>query len=164
MTNRKPRFEIHVDTRLLYQALTEVPVGGTITYAQLSAVISREVEGRNYNLQSALRMARRDNNILFDNILGVGYRRMTDAEIVADSANDISTIRRRAKRSAEKLFKVSDFDSLTADEKVKHATSASVFSAVAQSLSAKGLNAIEGAVKAVGKEIPVAETLRLFAK
>lgn len=159
----KPNFEIAIDTRLIYQRLVQVKEGQQITYTELSSTVSRSVAGNCPNLQSALRRARRDDDMVFDNIRGVGYRRLTASEIVASSQNDISGLRRRAKRSTEKLFKVKDFSSLTNDEKLKHATSASIFGAITASLTKKGVGAVEKAVKATGHEIPVAETLRLFA-
>lgn len=164
MKSEKPKFELAIDTRLIYQRLIQTPEGETVTYAQLGEAVSREVHGADYHLQSSVRRAARDDDMIFDNVRGVGYRRMTAAEIVAASDNDISRLRRGAKRSTEKLFKVKNFDALSSEQKVKHAVSASVFGAIAASLTKKGILAVESAVKTVGREIPVNETLRLFQK
>jgi hypothetical protein len=164
MKSEKPKFELAIDTRLLYQRLVQVQEGETVSYEQLGESVSRKLSGADYHLQSAIRRARRDDDMIFDNIMGVGYRRMTPSEIVASSDNDVSRLRRHAKRSTEKLFKVKDFSRLTNEEKLKHATSASVFGAIAASLTKKGITAVEGAVKMAGHEIPVAETLKLFAR
>lgn len=164
MKSEKPKFELAIDTRLIYQRLTQVEEGELVSYAQLGETVSRTLAGADYHVQSALRRAARDDNMLFDNVMGVGYRRMTPSEIVAASDNDVSGIRKKAKRATEKLFKVGDFSKLTTEEKLKHATSASVFGAIAASLTKKGIASVEGAVRTHGHEIPVAETLRLFAK
>jgi len=164
MKSTKPKFEISIDTRLIYQRLIQTPEGGTVTYAELGEAVSRKVVGADSHLQSAIRRARRDDDMIFDNVMGVGYRRLTPSEIVASSDNDISGVRRKAKKSTEKLFKVTNFEVLTTEEKLKHATNASVFGAIAASLTKKGLAAVEGAVRSVGHEIPVAETLKMFQR
>ncbi len=159
----KPRFEIHADTRLLYQRLIEVKEGEQITYAELSATISREVTGDCYNLQSAIRMARRDDGIYFSNIPKVGYKRMTPADIVASGPDDIGRVRRVAKRSVEKQLSV-NADSLTADERRAQLGTLGVFGALTQFTSKKALSMVTDAAAKAGKEIPVADTLRLFTK
>jgi hypothetical protein len=160
----KPKFEIAIDTRLLYQRLTQAEVGQTVTYEELSAEVSRPITGDDHNLQSALRRAFRDDGMVFSNIMRVGYTRLTDADIVKTSDADIGKLRRASKRAAERLFSVKEFDALPNELKLKHATSASVFGAIAASLKKKGIAQVEAAVRDVGKELPVAETLRLFSK
>lgn len=163
-TSKRPRFEIGIDTGILYNLLIATPVGGTVTYEQMTAAISRPVHGNTSNLQSAIRRAFAQDGMVFDNISRVGYRRLTDAEIVEASKTDRTSLRRRAKRAGRKLFAVSDYNALPPADKVTHATSASIFGAVASALKVSGIAAVENAVKAAGKEIPVAETLRLFGK
>jgi hypothetical protein len=164
MKSEKPKFELAIDTRLIYQCLTTAKEGDTITYQQLGEAVSRKVVGADYHLQSALRRAKRDDDMIFDNIMGVGYRRMTEAEIVSSSDNDLSRIRRGAKRSTEKLFKVKEYEKLSPELKIKHGVNASIFGALSGALTKSGIAAIENAVRASGREIPVNETLRLFQK
>ena len=163
MTTR-PTFEVHVDTRLLYQRLTAVKVGETVNYKELSDVISRPIAGEDSNLQSALRRAFRDDNIVFSNIPKVGYKRLNDREIVASSSNDLSSLRRKAKRGAMKLSKVESYSDLSDQEKVSHGVSASIFGAIAAFLTPKGIKSVESGVTVKGNELPVAETIKLFSK
>lgn len=159
----KPRFEIHADTRLLYQRLVEVPAGETITYSDLSAVISRKVDGSDYNLQSAIRIARRDDHIYFDNISKVGYRRMTPDDIAESGVNDISRMRRAAKRAIVKQMSVETKD-LSDDARRKHLSTLALFGTLEQFTTKKAVTLVTDAVASAGKEIPIAETLRLFSK
>lgn len=158
----RPNFEISADTRLLYQRLIEAGIGNTVTYADLSAAISRPVQGADPNLQSALRRAFREDGMVFDCVRKIGYRRLNDAEIVRSSGNDVSRLRRLTKRKARKLF-TADFDKLSNEERIAHNTNASVFGAVAVALSKRSVEAVSKAVSSAGKELPVADTLRLFS-
>lgn len=115
-------------------------------------------------MQGALRRAFRDDDMVFDNIRGVGYRRLTHAEIIAASENDIHSLRRRSKKATGKLFKVNNLDALTNDERIKMGTAASIFGAISAAVTKKGIEAVSSAVRSVGHEIPVAETLKLFAR
>jgi hypothetical protein len=163
MTSTKPRFEIHADTRLIYQRLIETKPGETVTYADLSATISRPVTGNCYNLQSAIRMARRDDAIYFDNVSKVGYRRMTATDIVSSGPDDIGRVRRIAKRSVEKQLSAPAED-LTPESRRVQLGTLGVFGALTQFTTKKAIALVEDAAGKAGKEIPVAETLRLFAK
>lgn len=163
MTTR-PTFEVHVDTRLLHQALVAVQPGETITYETLAAAVGRDVEGADSNLQSALRRALRDEGFVFSNIAKVGYQRLTDEQIVTNSPNDLVHIRRKAKRASEKLFKVADLAKLPTQKQSAFNTSASLFGAIAAFLTPRGIKAVEAGVTVKGGELPVAETVRLFMK
>jgi hypothetical protein len=163
MTTR-PSFEVHIDTRLLYQRLVASQIGETVTYADLSETISREVVGADSNLQSALRRAFRDDNMVFSNIAKIGYKRLDDGEIVKSSSNDVSGLRRKAKKSSERLFKVKDYAGLSDAARISHATNASIFGAVSAFLTPRGIKAVQSGVTARGAELPVAETIKLFSK
>lgn len=160
---RKPRFEIHADTRLLYQRLTGTAPGQLVSFAELSAAISRPVAGDCYNLQSALRMARRDAGILFSNVHGQGYRRMTDTDIVISGENDIARLRRATRRSMERQM-MADASALPPDQRLKQLSTMAVLGALHQFSSRKALTAVTKAVTATGRELPLAETLKLFSK
>lgn len=159
---KKPDFERSIDTRLLLQRLVETKQSEVVPYTELSEAISRPVSGGTSNLQSALRIAFNDYGMVFSPIRGVGYRRLTDGEIVEASGNDVTRIRRASKRAARKLFQ-SEFSRLSNEDKIKHNTHASIFGAVSAAISKKTVTAIEKAVTKAGRELPVAETLKLFA-
>jgi hypothetical protein len=161
---KRPTFETSVDTRLLYQHLLTIKPGDTVTYAKLSEIISRPVVGSTPQLQSAIRRALREDGLVFGNISKVGYKHLLDPEIVDAAGNDVSTIRRRAKRSVGKLLKVQDFTTLDKEHQVKHSTAASIFGFIHAFLAPKAIKSIRGGVEAAGKELPIAETIKMFSK
>jgi len=116
----KPNFEAAMETRLLYQTLKQTEPGKDITYAALSRVVGYPVTGADGHLQSALHACLSRDGMVFDNIRGEGYRRLTDAQIVASSSRDAEIIRRRARRAAKKLGSVRDFSHLTGEQKIEH--------------------------------------------
>lgn len=164
MTNPKPNFEINADTALLLQYLRKVSIGGNVTYVQLAEVISKKepLEGSNSQLQSALRKCAKD-GIHFDNIRGVGYRRMNDGEIVLASDRDVKRAHRAAKRHMKRLGSA-DYEKLTSEEKTKFNINATVLGAVNQFTGKKSINEIEKKVIEVGSRLPIAQTLEAFSK
>ena len=159
-----PKFELSIDTKLLYEELLRVEPGANITYKTLSDCLGRSVEGATSSLQSAIKRTLKRDGIVFSNIFGLGYRRLTDAEIVKDSFRDIAGMRRRARRAGDKLTKVQDFQSLTQQEQISHNARLSVFSAIAQMSKGKAVEKIEQAVSESKRELPFAETLAAFRK
>lgn len=161
---KKPRFEIATDTRLLYAALVAVKPGEEITYAALSKDMGRPIGGGDPYLQSALRRAFAMDGAVFDNVRGVGYRRLQDPEIVASSIGDTDTLRRRAKRAARKLGAVTNYTDLPADTKVEYNARLSVFGAIAAMTSQKAIEGVKESVGASGRELPFAKTLEAFRR
>ena len=159
-----PAFELSIDTKLLYEALIKIATGEEITYAELGKVISSFDEGSTPCLQSAIRRALKHDGIVFANIRSVGYRRLTDTEIVKNSARDITGVRRRARRAGENLTKIHDFRNLSAQDQVAHNARLSVFSAIALMSRGSAYNKIEQAVSRTKHELPFAETLAAFKK
>ncbi|MGL4489182.1 MAG: hypothetical protein ACRCU5_07050 [Rhizobiaceae bacterium] len=163
-TAKKPKFEISADTRLLYQRLAQVEPGQTISYEELSAAISRKVTGGDGHLQVAIKKCRNEDDIVFENIRGNGYRRMLDEDIVDSGSQYPSRIRRVAKREIQKQSKVKDFSALSNERKIKHGLTMALAAAHHHMSGKKSVTMIGEAVKTAGHEIPIAETLKLFGK
>lgn len=156
-------FEMSADTRLLRQALAAVPAGGSIGYQDLSAAISKPVGGGTASLQSARNSLLRDEGIVFSPVRGVGLCRLTDAQIVAASAQDLGGLRRKAKKAARKITSVSDYSTLPAADQLRHTAALSVFTAVAGLTSESGVKRVEAAANGRSGELPIAETMKAFA-
>lgn len=155
--------ELHPDTRLLYQTLAAVKPGEDITYEALSKAVGYLVKGGNSHLQSALRIAFRDADAVFGSVRGVGYHRMTPEEIAKNSKNDVKSVRRVAARKTSKLFKA-PFDQLSPEAQREFNTSSAILGSVSVFLTPQARKQVDGAVAVAGKEIPVAETMRIFAR
>lgn len=158
----QPNFEIAIDTRLLYQRLKEVAVGSDVTYPDLSKVVSRAVRGADSHLQAAIRMCQTNDRIVFDNIRGVGYRRLNDEQIIDSATRDTDALRRRSRRAAKKLTMVNDFAALPSEKRIEHNARLSLFSAIAAMTKSGGVEAIRNEVKSAGGELPFAKTLAAF--
>lgn len=127
----KADFELSADSKTLASVLLEAQKDETITYERLSKAIGRDVRAdASGALQTARRLAQREQRMVFDAVRGVGLKRLQDSDIVdlSDKARD--QMRRTARRTAKKLVCV-DFDGLPNDKKVKHNAALSMMGALA---------------------------------
>ncbi len=101
--------------------------------------------------------------LVFEAIHNVGYRRLTDEEIVkTQAAKGLSHIARTARKTARKVQCV-DFSNLSNENRIQHNVQISMLGAVAQFTKPKAGNAIEGEVRRRGCELPIGDTLKLFS-
>lgn len=158
----RPMFEMSADSRLLYQRLRRAAVDEVVTYTELSAEIHRPVSGATPALRTAIDAARRDDDIVFAAVRGIGMKRLNDVDIVDQSTADAVAIRRRAKRAAVKLTKVSDYSALPAGKQLEHTARLSIFAAIAEISSDKSIRKVAAAAGGRAGELPISETLRAF--
>lgn len=159
MIDKLTRFEMSIDTRTLYELIMKAEIGDTVTFESMKSALGRPVEGNEPSLQSALRHAFNQDDRYFANVRKVGYKRLTDIEIVGSGEIETSHIRRRAKRAGKRLTLVQDFSKLTPDERIRHNTYLSIFSAMAQITKNSAVKKLEGVVKQSGESLPLAKTL-----
>lgn len=160
----KPSFEIAVDTRLLHQTLSKAKPGDEISYAKLSEAVGYPVAGDNAHLQSAIRRCFSNDEMVFDNIRGVGYRRLTDEEIVSAATRDTDALRRRSRKAAKRLASVTTVDSMAPEKRVEHNARLSLFAAITAMTKPKAIDQLKANVSAFGNELPFAKTLEAFRK
>lgn len=95
------------ETEALLSALRAVPLGGEISYIDLSAKIGRSVTANaRASLNSARRIALRDHGINFTAIRGVGLRRTRPEETPQIGAVARGSIRRKAKAARKAILSV----------------------------------------------------------
>lgn len=157
-----PTFQMSSDARFLLQRLAKAQKGEVITYVALSEIIGSRVDGSTSALHTAFRRALRDHDMVFATVAGEGVKRLTDPEIVAQSEDLMQRQRRASKRAAEKLTKV-DFASISDEEKVRHNAHLSLFGSVAHLSTRKQVEQVEAAVRKSGHDLPIAQTLKMFA-
>ena len=158
----KPNFEIAVDTRLLHQALSKVRPGEEISYAKLSEVVGYKVDGANTNLQSAIRRCFSNDEIVFDNIRGTGYRRLTDEEIISAATRDTDALRRKSRKAAKKLAVVTTVNEMAPEKRIEHNARLSLFAAITAMTKPKAIEQLKSNVSSFGTELPFAKTLEAF--
>lgn len=158
----RPSFQMNADSRLLMQHLSKATIGQTVTYDELSRIISRPVNGATGSLRTAMIRLLRDQNMVFSNVHGTGFKRLDDSEIVAEGGKATDVIRRRAKRAIERQSKA-DFTKLTREQQARYTAQVSVLAATAFMTTERQIERIVQASKPDVKEIAVAATLAMFS-
>jgi hypothetical protein len=161
MTDR-PSFQMGADARLLMQHLSKSSIGQIVTYDEMSRVISRPVSGASTSLRTALKRLLRDSGMVFGVVQGTGFKRLDDAEIVAEGGKATDIIRRRARRAIERQSKA-DFAKLTREQQGRYTAQVSVLAATAFMTTERQVARIAEASKPDVKEIAVAATLAMFS-
>ncbi len=159
-----PQFEVSSDTRFLLQTLEKAEPGETITYESMSEAIGRDVRRHALHaLYSALRMVVKEHKV-FEAIPNVGYRRLTDSEIIKTQADKgMSRIRRTAKRTALRVSSA-QVANLNNNEKVQMNTQLSMMGAIAHMSRPSELKVLEEKVRARADQLPIGETLSAMTK
>lgn len=158
----RPSFEMSIDTRLVYEALKKAAIGEVVSLSAISQELGRKVGGEDSSIQSAIRRLLKTDGIVFENVRGVGYKRLRDEEIVNSSERDREGLRRKARKIVKKLTCVQDFDALPNELKVKHNAAVSGFGAIAAILTPGSMKKLEAHVERASQQLPLAKTLEAF--
>jgi hypothetical protein len=95
--------ELSADAAALVDRLLAVSVGSTVTYADMSAAIGRDVRHCRHVAHAAFRVLRRD-GVIFAAVRGVGYRRLETGRIIETVGRDARrSIGRKASRASKAL-------------------------------------------------------------
>lgn len=162
--DKMPSFQLSADTRLLIQELRKCQVGATISYAQLSSAVGRDISGATGALHSARKRLLRDEQIVFDVVRGEALKRLSDVEIVGTSNSFARRMRRVAQRGVETLTAIGDFSALPRETQMRHTAAVSVFGVVAEMTKEKSIHKVEKAAENVRGELPISQTLEAFRK
>ena len=101
-----------------------------------------------------------ENNILHGDAASEAFL----SEIVGAAASDVASIRRKARKAAAKLTCVGDYDALTADERIRHNATVSLFGAIHSMTKRPQVKKLEAAVQTTGRTLPLARTLEAFTR
>ncbi len=154
-------FELNPDTRLLTDAFLKMEQGETMTYEQVSKLLSRKTSGSDGTLQSARRRAEKEDGFVFGTIRKVGLKRLDDAEIVSLGETGAKSLRRGARRSFKRVSNVHDFDSLPSAEQAKHNGALALFGGIMAASKGSTLRRLEGAAETSGT-LSLGRTFELF--
>ncbi len=155
--NKQPDFRLSADSAALVKVLELVDVGATVTYAELSQTIGRDVTSFRGPLETARLVVQREKRMVFDAVRGEGLRRLADDEIVdlSDKARDHA--RRHARKTAKKLVCV-DYQSLNKQKQTKHNAALSMFGALAELTTSGSQKRLEAKVEAAGTQLASARS------
>lgn len=154
--------ELSVDSRLLHQALEKVPQGSTITYAELSALIGRDVQGAAYGNLTTARNKARKAMCVFEAVINVGLKRLTDAEIPSLCDKMTDGFHRESGRTIKKLGCILDFESLPRDVQTKQNTALSMAGMLHHVTKPSQIAKVARRVEEITGHLAVAKTLELF--
>ena len=153
---------LSVDSQVVYNRIRRADIGEIVTYKELRELVGRDIQDKSRHcLDTAIRIAQREDRIVFGSVRGVGVKRLSDLETVAASSSGVDRIRRIAKRSARKATCV-DFDALPNETKIKHNAIVSLYGAIAHASKPASVVAVESAVANGEDKLPLAKTLALF--
>lgn len=150
------------DIEAIVRLLDTAGIGTIVTYDEMSAAINRDILKHRYLLQSAVTEMLK-NGMVFECIVRVGMKRMSDSEIIANAPLDLKRLRKKAKRSAAKLVSVG-WDHLTTEEQKNHNLYISALGAIAYASCEKNFGKLESACRNGNQNgLPTATTLKLLA-
>jgi hypothetical protein len=153
--------ELHADSITLYNKLLKVTVEKPlITYKELNeAIIGNTQQGARGRLATARRMMQREHNILFDTVIGLGLKRMTDHDVISSKDKHYQKIRRTTNRSIRDLTTLQDFDSLSNKERTTHLATLSGFKVLQHFIKPKQVKLLEDCVAHKQEQLSIASTI-----
>lgn len=157
-------FERSDDHEILHHLLSAAAPGELIGYAAMKEATGKDVTGATPVLQSVLHRLLSEDDIVFQNERNVGYRRLTPEETVDAAEGDRARLHRHAHRNGRKLSTVDgDFATLDPEHRLRYATTASLFHAIAAATTKNALRLLERQVaRTDARPLPFVETLTAF--
>lgn len=156
----RPIFRVVAEADAVHRMLVATPVGAVCSFAAIGAALGKRVDGSTGAVQKALQRARDDNGMEFGSVVGIGYKRLSDAEIVETTARDIERHHRAAQRAAKRLTNVADFAALPPEAQARHNAALGVFAVIGAATTASAVRALEEASAKAKKGLPMSDTLK----
>jgi len=94
---------LSAECRALTDLFVATPIGGTITYADMTRAIGRDISARRYLCLRAIEVAGKEAGAIFGTVRGVGYRRLPPQDAHQLGSHARGRIRRTAKRAASAI-------------------------------------------------------------
>lgn len=152
-----------VEAQELAKFLETAEVGDVFTYQQLNQHAKCDVQLRNTVLQTAKRIVQRQHKMVFDTIVGVGIKRLSDEEIPDVGQASIKRSRNIAKKGMRTL-ECADLSKLTPETKVKAITTKTILGLFSQSGSRKVRCLVEQGARTASDKLKIGNISELFAK
>ena len=156
-----PEHAIIVDK--IAEALAALPMGDTIAYAKLNELSGREVDGRyRYLLVKATEAAEKQLGCVFECVRSVGVKRLNSSEAPEVGLAAIQAVRRRAKRGAKRLGRLSA-NSLSDTENKRVIAYRAMLGAIATVADGRKVSTL-AVVADPARPIPPGDILGMFMK
>ena len=161
---RKTLFDRAIETQAAIQVMRPIGRGEIATYGALEKEMGCNPQaGGRSNVNSARRYLQREHGMVFVAVPNVGYRRLTDTEIVAGGPGGHAKVRRVSRREATALTCV-DFDGLSEAQQASQQGHLTLHAATQALNRADAIKKIEPAIKKSMRSLPLNQTLEAFKK
>ena len=155
-------FTPNPDVRLIYDALAKLDIGEEITYEAINDIVGYDIQKKRTSLTTAMNRCFKNDGHVFETIKNVGIKRLADADIVRKSDRNITSIRRKTRRSALELSKVQNFNNLSSDMKKRHNATMALLGAVNQMSQPNKVVLVESKVNTTSTLPNLNQTLEMF--
>ena len=105
--------EISTEVKAILDLLLKTQIGQTVTYTEISEAIGREIKAYRWVALRALDIAARDHGILFGNVKGAGYVRLSSDQLASVGHTARHHIARKAKKAQRNLSRASEAQNLS---------------------------------------------------
>jgi hypothetical protein len=151
---------VSTETGLIVHKIASNPANTqTISYAELSALIGRDIRANRGFLNSARHILFRDHGILVETVRNVGVRIASNSGVMNAGIRDVSASRRALKRAARK-FDAVEIAALTEEERKTYTGHVAMVNAL--QLLSKPSSVRKVAEKSEGSPLPSASVLDMF--
>jgi hypothetical protein len=153
--------EASIDSTTLYNRLKSANIGDIVTYSELSKIIGGDVTNPKLRqfVYTALAMCNKNDNMVFDCVMKVGYKRLNDKEITEKSTTQPFRKIRSTISRANRDIRCINVNNLDNDEFVKLNATRSVFGVLAEITKPKLIKEISDSYP---EPLPLLKTIDFF--
>lgn len=138
----REQFRRSLEIQEIVKQLENLAAGDIVSYQQLSVACGSRIHGASSALRSARRIVQNEQGWVLVAEPNSGIRRLTDVQIVEQTAQPRMRISRMARRAARNLAVVGDFAALSLEAQRVHQVHAIVYAHVADSTATKTVSRI----------------------
>lgn len=133
----REHFRRSLETQELVKQLEQLQPGQLMHYANLAQACGARVYGNSSALRSARRIVQNERGWVLVAEPGTGVRRLSDAQIIEQTAQPRMRINRMARRAARNLAAVENFAALSPEAQRVHQVHAIVYAHVSDNTATK---------------------------
>jgi alkylated DNA nucleotide flippase Atl1 len=160
MSLSAPSIENATDIEAIAELLRALPIGETLTYAEISTAIGRDIKARRWLIVPAIRRAETETGALYAVVWRQGYQRLPAENAPQVGSSALRSIRRRARRAAARLAGATG--NVAPDIQRALIAQRSALGAIAEMTKERSVNRIGAALPETPVVLPIGRTLEMF--
>ena len=155
--------ELSVDSKLLYDRLTQLEPDEFVPYKDLVEMIGRNVQrGARGNLMTAIHKLLYVDQIVIATVMGKGVKRLTDSEIANSIPESTRKHFHRISMRAARKVACAKYENLKRPEQVQHNTALAMFGAITHMTTTRAVKRLEGKIEKAQSVLAIGTTLDAF--